>query len=103
MSYPTRSRTPNRTGTGRLLPLLLAPAVAAALATTATATGAAAAPAAGGAPVPPGGDPVYVEQNLAVNGQGGFPNYRIPALTVTPGGDVLAAYCKQTGKLCASK
>ena len=92
MSYPTPARTPRRTRAGRLLPLVLAPAVCAALATTAAATGAAAVPAAGGAPVPPGGDPVYVEQDLAVNGQGGFPNYRIPALTVTPGGDVLAAY-----------
>lgn len=38
------------------------------------------------------GEPHYVEQNLAVNGQGGFPNYRIPALTVTNDGDLLASY-----------
>nr|1EUT_A Chain A, SIALIDASE [Micromonospora viridifaciens]1EUU_A Chain A, SIALIDASE [Micromonospora viridifaciens] len=42
--------------------------------------------------VPPGGEPLYTEQDLAVNGREGFPNYRIPALTVTPDGDLLASY-----------
>jgi sialidase-1 len=58
----------------------------------ALATAAGPASAEGGAPVPPGGDPLFVEQDLAVNGQAGFPNYRIPALTVAPGGDLLASY-----------
>ena len=87
----TIRRPCHRARTSRLVPALLAPLVVAALATTAAA-GAGAARAAGGAPVPPGGEPLYVEQDLAVNGQGGFPNYRIPALTVAPNGDVLAAY-----------
>ncbi|WP_265521469.1 sialidase family protein [Oerskovia flava] len=39
-----------------------------------------------------GGAGTYTEQQLATNGQGGFPNYRIPALTVTNSGDVLASY-----------
>jgi len=39
-----------------------------------------------------GGQGSYGEQQLATNGQGGFPNYRIPALTVTNSGDVLASY-----------
>lgn len=39
-----------------------------------------------------GGPGSYTEQQLATNGQGGFPNYRIPALTVAPNGDVLASY-----------
>ncbi|WP_157002391.1 sialidase family protein [Agromyces laixinhei] len=39
-----------------------------------------------------GGPGTYTEQQLATNGQGGFPNYRIPALTVTNSGDVLASY-----------
>jgi sialidase-1 len=34
----------------------------------------------------------YEETQLATNGQGGFPNYRIPALTVAPNGDLLASY-----------
>lgn len=34
----------------------------------------------------------YTEQQLATNGEGGFPNYRIPALTVTNDGDLLASY-----------
>lgn len=34
----------------------------------------------------------YAEQDLAVGGQGGYPNYRIPALTVTTEGDLLASY-----------
>jgi len=34
----------------------------------------------------------YTETQLATNGQGGFPNYRIPALTVAPNGDLLASY-----------
>lgn len=38
------------------------------------------------------GNPTYAEQDLAVNGQNGFPNYRIPALTVAPSGDLLASY-----------
>ncbi|WP_181446935.1 exo-alpha-sialidase [Streptomyces sp. NTH33] len=38
------------------------------------------------------GKPFYAEQQLATNGEGGFPNYRIPALTVTNSGDVLASY-----------
>ncbi|NMR20963.1 discoidin domain-containing protein [Cellulomonas fimi] len=38
------------------------------------------------------GQPYYAEQQLATNGEGGFPNYRIPALTVTNDGDVLASY-----------
>ncbi|MFE6968823.1 exo-alpha-sialidase [Isoptericola sp. NPDC057653] len=41
---------------------------------------------------PTGGPGSYREEQLATNGEGGFPNYRIPALTVTPGGDVLASY-----------
>jgi len=41
---------------------------------------------------PAGGPGTYSEQQLATNGQGGFPNYRIPALTVTNSGDVLASY-----------
>lgn len=55
----------------------------------ATATGASAT---GGVPILDGGAPLYAEQNLAVNGEGGFPNYRIPALTTTPNGDLLASY-----------
>lgn len=39
-----------------------------------------------------GGTPLYEEVQLATNGQGGFPNYRIPALTVAPNGDLLASY-----------
>lgn len=43
--------------------------------------------------VPPwAGQPTYTEQDLAVGGQGGFPNYRIPALAVAPNGDLLASY-----------
>lgn len=38
------------------------------------------------------GQPSYSEQSLAVPGEGGFPNYRIPALTVTNEGTVLASY-----------
>ena len=38
------------------------------------------------------GKPTYQEQDLAVAGQGGFPNYRIPALTVTNDGTILASY-----------
>ncbi|WP_406380493.1 exo-alpha-sialidase [Streptomyces sp. NBC_01618] len=38
------------------------------------------------------GEPFYAEQQLATNGEGGFPNYRIPALAVTNGGDILASY-----------
>jgi sialidase-1 len=41
---------------------------------------------------PQAGTPFYAEQQLATNGEGGFPNYRIPALTVTNDGDVLASY-----------
>lgn len=41
---------------------------------------------------PQAGTPFYTEQQLATNGEGGFPNYRIPALTVTNGGDILASY-----------
>ncbi|MFD2024889.1 sialidase family protein [Promicromonospora aerolata] len=41
---------------------------------------------------PAGGPGTYVEQQLATNGESGFPNYRIPALTVTNSGDVLASY-----------
>ena len=74
-----------------LAPALVAATVAA-LATTAGASSAAADPNTAGAPVPQGGSPLYAEQELAVNGQGGFPNYRIPALTVTSAGDLLAAY-----------
>ena len=36
--------------------------------------------------------PRYAEQDLAVGGDGVFPNYRIPALTVAPNGDLLASY-----------
>lgn len=36
--------------------------------------------------------PRYAEQDLAVGGDGAFPNYRIPALTVAPNGDLLASY-----------
>lgn len=39
-----------------------------------------------------GGAALYQEVQLATNGQGGFPNYRIPALTVAPNGDLLASY-----------
>lgn len=40
-----------------------------------------------------GGQPHYEEQDIAVPGDdGGFPNYRIPALTVTNEGTVLASY-----------
>lgn len=35
---------------------------------------------------------LYEEVQLATNGQGGFPNYRIPALAVAPNGDLLASY-----------
>ncbi|AXH95765.1 sialidase family protein [Ornithinimicrobium avium] len=38
------------------------------------------------------GNPTYTEQDLAVPGVGGFPNYRIPALTVTNDGTLLASY-----------
>ncbi len=38
------------------------------------------------------GHPSYTEQSLAEPGAGGFPNYRIPALTVTNEGTVLASY-----------
>lgn len=38
------------------------------------------------------GRPSYSEQDLAVGGQGGFPNYRIPALAVATNGDVLASH-----------
>jgi sialidase-1 len=90
MTAGIRTRGLHRARPARLLALVLAPGVALGLATAVVAP-AAGAPA-GGAPVPPGGEPLYVEQDLAVNGQGGFPNYRIPALTVAPNGDVLAAY-----------
>ena len=86
----TTRHSPSRGCTRRLIPALLAPTLAAALAIAGA--GAAPAHAAGGAPIAPGGEPLYVEQDLAVNGQAGFPNYRIPALTVAPNGDVLAAY-----------
>ncbi|WP_420176149.1 exo-alpha-sialidase [Luteococcus sp. OSA5] len=39
-----------------------------------------------------GDDPFYREQMVAVHGEQGFPNYRIPALTVAPSGDVLVSY-----------
>ncbi|KGN30877.1 hypothetical protein N802_05635 [Knoellia sinensis KCTC 19936] len=38
------------------------------------------------------GKPFYEQQVLAVGGDGVFPNYRIPALTVTNDGDLLASY-----------
>lgn len=38
------------------------------------------------------GTPSYTEQTLAVPGAGGFPSYRIPALTVTNEGTLLASY-----------
>lgn len=41
---------------------------------------------------PTAGQPSYTEQQLATNGEGGFPNYRIPALAVTNEGDLLAGY-----------
>lgn len=41
---------------------------------------------------PQSGKPFYEEQDLAINGEGGFPNYRIPALTVTNDGDILAGW-----------
>ncbi|WP_163542116.1 sialidase family protein [Occultella kanbiaonis] len=54
------------------------------------------APAAGGAagPASGGGESraSFHEQDLAVNGRDGFPDYRIPALTVTNAGTVLASY-----------
>jgi sialidase-1 len=67
---------------------------AAALAASALAVASAPAPASA-SPHPDAGHidrPSYVEQDLAVNGVGGFPNYRIPALTVTSDGDLLASY-----------
>lgn len=79
--YPRRSRH------RRPLTLLSAAALAAAAVGSPSPAQATA-----GAPVPPGGTPIYTEQDLAVNGQNGFPNYRIPALTVTPEGDLLASY-----------
>src|SRR5699024_2921128 len=39
-----------------------------------------------------GGEPFYAETKLATNGEGPYPYYRIPALTVTNGGDVLASF-----------
>lgn len=39
-----------------------------------------------------GQKPSYTEQTLAMGGDGVFPNYRIPALTVTNAGTVLASY-----------
>lgn len=39
-----------------------------------------------------GQKPFYTEQTLAMGGDGLFPNYRIPALTVTNEGTVLASY-----------
>lgn len=54
--------------------------------------GAAAAAPEFGLGAPTGGAGSYVEQQLATNGQGGFPNYRIPALTVANNGDILASY-----------
>ncbi|MCA5892209.1 glycoside hydrolase [Isoptericola sp. NEAU-Y5] len=41
---------------------------------------------------PAGGPGTSSEVQLATNGSGGFPNYRIPALTVTNDGTVLASY-----------
>lgn len=41
---------------------------------------------------PTEGRPRYTEQQLAGNGEGGFANYRICALAVTNGGDILAGY-----------
>lgn len=41
---------------------------------------------------PSSGAPTYTETQLATNGQGGFPNYRIPALTVINNGELLASY-----------
>jgi sialidase-1 len=41
---------------------------------------------------PESGKPFYEVQDLAVGDEGGFPNYRIPALTVAPNGDLLASY-----------
>lgn len=38
-----------------------------------------------------GQKPFYTEQTLAMGGDGLFPNYRIPALTVTNEGTVLAS------------
>ncbi|MEL4506122.1 exo-alpha-sialidase [Luteococcus sp. H138] len=38
------------------------------------------------------GQPSYTEQTLAMGGDGVFPNYRIPALAVAPGGDLLSSY-----------
>lgn len=38
------------------------------------------------------GRPSYTEQTLAMGGDGVFPNYRIPALAVAPGGDLLTSY-----------
>lgn len=39
-----------------------------------------------------GQKPTYAEQTLAMGPDGVFPNYRIPALTVTNAGTVLASY-----------
>ncbi|MPV48456.1 hypothetical protein GCG21_00215 [Pseudactinotalea sp. HY160] len=38
------------------------------------------------------GEPFYTSTQLATNGVGGFPNYRIVALAVTNSGDLLASY-----------
>src|SRR5699024_887630 len=39
-----------------------------------------------------GGEPFYTETQLATNGESPYPYYRIPALTVTNDGDVLASF-----------
>ena len=80
-------------------------AIASAPAASATAPAAIASPAAQAAAAQPAAAAVgkdfdakwslpssFSETQLAVNGQGGFPNYRIPALTVAPNGDLLASY-----------
>lgn len=82
MNRPTHSRIRAATATALGLVMLASPQVTAA--------------------TPPGRDydarPAlisagsYEEQDLAINGEGGFPNYRIPALTVTTDGDILASY-----------
>lgn len=41
---------------------------------------------------PTSGVPVYTEIQLATNGEEGFPNYRIPALTVVNNGEILAGF-----------
>ncbi|MFE7504693.1 exo-alpha-sialidase [Promicromonospora sp. NPDC057488] len=84
-------RTTARTALGLTAALTLGATVALVPAATAVAHHAAPAPDFDAAPAT-GGAGSYTEQQLATNGIGGFPNYRIPALAVTNSGTVLASY-----------